>query len=110
MSESIARRRLRAWKVLGCGVAILGMMLPGAPTNVSATPGVRSAKVSFTKPSDNGGAPITNYRAVCTSGNGGAKGAHEGPKSPIVVAGLTAGKTYTCTVAARNRVGLGPAS
>jgi hypothetical protein len=67
-------------------------------------------KVAFTKPADNGGAPITNYRATCSSSNGGAKGSHEGPKSPITVSGLTAGKTYTCVVQARNKVGLGAAS
>jgi len=83
---------------------------PGAPTITNVAPGVRSLKVTFTKPGDDGGAPITNYRATCTSSNGGAKGSHEGPKSPITVSGLTAGKTYTCTVAARNKVGLGTAS
>ena len=84
--------------------------VPGAPTITSVTAGVRSVKVAFNPPADNGGAPITNYLAACTSSNGGAKGAHAGPKSPIVVAGLNAGKTYTCTVRARNKVGLGPAS
>ena len=84
--------------------------VPGAPTITGVTAGVRSVKVAFTKPADNGGAPITNYRATCTSSNGGAKGSHEGPKSPITVSGLTAGKNYTCTVRARNKVGLGPAS
>jgi large repetitive protein len=83
---------------------------PGAPTITSVTAGVRSVKVAFTKPADDGGAPITNYRATCTSSNGGAKGSHEGPKSPITVSGLTAGKTYTCVVQARNKVGLGAAS
>ena len=84
--------------------------VPGAPTITGVTAGVRSVKVAFTKPSDDGGAPITNYRVACTSSNGGAKGSHEGPKSPIVVSGLTAGKTYTCTVRAKNKVGLGAAS
>jgi hypothetical protein len=83
---------------------------PGAPTITSVTAVVRGVKVAFTAPADNGGAKITNYRVVCTSSDGGAKGAHEGPKSPITVSGLTAGKTYTCTVAARNKVGLGAAS
>lgn len=83
---------------------------PGAPNLVSATAGVGSIKIVFTKPAVTGGAPITNYRAKCTSSNGGRTGAHSGTKSPLVVNGLTAGKTYTCTVAARNRVGLGAAS
>jgi fibronectin type III domain protein len=84
--------------------------VPGAPTITGVTAGVRSVKVAFTKPSDDGGAPITNYRVAWTSSDGGAKGSHEGPKSPIVVSGLNAGKTYTCTVRARNKVGFGAAS
>jgi len=83
---------------------------PGAPTITSVTAGVQSVKVTFTPPASNGGSKIVNYRVVCTSSNGGRKGANEGPKSPIRVGGLTAGKTYTCTVAAVNKVGRGPAS
>ena len=84
--------------------------VPGAPAITSVISGVRSVRVAFTKPADNGGAKITNYRVRCTSSDGGKAGAHEAMKSPIVVSGLTAGKTYTCTVAARNKVGLGTAS
>jgi hypothetical protein len=83
---------------------------PGAPTITSVTAGVRSVKVAFDKPADNGGSKITNYRVVCTSSDGGAKHANEGPKSPIKVAGLTAGKTYMCAVSAKNKVGRGPAA
>ncbi len=111
-------RGLKAW---GCGLVVLGVALaaapagaaptvPGAPTVTSITPGVRSAKVAFTKPADNGGSKITSYRVKCTSTDGGAARAREATKSPIFVAGLTAGKTYTCTVRARNKVGPGPAS
>jgi hypothetical protein len=120
MSESRLRAR-HGWK-LGCGVAISAAVLmsapvgaatptkPGAPTVTAITAGHRSVKVAFTKPADNGGAKITNYRVKCTSSDGGAARAHEGTKSPIHVNGLAAGKTYTCTVAARNKVGLGAAS
>ncbi len=85
-------------------------MPPGAPTNVTATPGKRSVKVTFTKPASNGGSKITEYRAKCTSSDGGVTRSHNGAHSPIVVDGLTAKKTYTCTVAAHNEVGFGPAS
>jgi hypothetical protein len=122
MSESISHGRRLRWKALACGVAIAGTLgasvpvgaasptVPGAPTAVSATPGVRSAKVSFAKPADNGGAKITGYRARCTSSDGGRTASHAASKSPIFVASLTPHKTYTCTVKARNRVGYGPAS
>jgi titin len=83
---------------------------PGAPTITSVTPGVRSVKVTFDKPSDNGGARIVNYRVVCTSNDGGRKGANEGRRSPIRVGGLRPGKTYTCIVKAKNKVGWGTAS
>ncbi|HTS15769.1 MAG TPA: hypothetical protein VMH24_08870 [Candidatus Sulfotelmatobacter sp.] len=51
--------------------------LPGAPTDVSATPGNASALVSWTAPSSDGGGPITGYTATsspggktCTTGGG----------------------------------------
>jgi hypothetical protein len=112
---------MRGFKAWGCGLVILGVALaaapagaaptvPGAPTITSITAGVRSVKVAFTKPADNGGSKITSYRVKCTSSDGGAARAHEATKSPILVAGLTAGKTYRCTVLARNKVVPGPAS
>jgi hypothetical protein len=83
---------------------------PDAPTITAVTPGFHSVKVAFDKPASNGGAKITNYRVVCTSSDGGRKAANEGPKSPIKVSGLRTGKTYTCTVSAKNKAGRGPAS
>jgi len=84
---------------------------PAAPTITSVKAvELRAITVAFTKPADDGGAPITNYRATCTSGTGGAMHAREAHQSPITVANLTAAETYTCTVAADNRIGLGQAS
>jgi hypothetical protein len=74
------------------------------------TAGRRSITVAFTEPADNGGAPVTHYRVVCTSSKGGTNSAHVGPSSPIIVNGLTAKKRYTCTVAAGNHVRYGPPS
>jgi len=84
---------------------------PSAPTvrSVKAI-GSRTITVTFTKPADDGGAPIMNYRATCTSNAGGVGRSREGAQSPINVADLTAGEIYRCTVAADNRVGLGRAS
>jgi hypothetical protein len=106
---------------LFCGLAVLALAVtapaagaakpkptkPGAPTGVTATAGVRRITVTFTKPSSNGGAKIDNYRATCTSSDGGKTRSHNGDKSPIKVDGLTSGKTYTCAVAAHNKVGFG---
>ena len=119
MNHSKSGRRARAWKIGGAAVAAIGLALaaapaagaapttPDQPTNVSITAGNRSVKVTFTAPANNGGSKITNYRATCTSSDGGKKGSHNGDKSPIKVDGLTAGKTYSCTVAAHNKVGYG---
>jgi hypothetical protein len=47
---------------------------------------------------------------ACTSSNAGVAKSATGAASPISVTGLTAGKTYTCTVTAHNARGFGPAS
>ena len=46
----------------------------------------------------------SSYTATCTSSDGGTTVAATG-NSPIAVTGLTNGKTYTCTVAAKNDSG-----
>src|SRR4051794_7571890 len=120
-STSRLSSRVPGWKAWACSAAVVGLALtaapagaatptvPGPPTGVSATPGVRSAKVSFTKPIDNGGSKVNGYRVKCST-DGGKTRSCDGSKSPVFVAGLTAGKTYSCTVRARNAVGFGPAS
>jgi hypothetical protein len=62
--------------------------------------------VSFAPPTSNGGAAITSYTA--TSSPGGLS--KTGTSSPLVVAGLTPGTSYTFTVKATNVSGAGPAS
>ena len=61
--------------------------------------------VPLAAPESNGGAKISSYRATCVSSDGGAPHADNEPKSTVRVVGLTALKTYTCTVAARNASG-----
>ncbi len=80
---------------------------PAKPTATTTTAG--SLKVTFTAPASNG-AKITSYTTTCTSSNGGLTKATTGTSSPITVTGLTAGKTYTCTVNAINTRGTGPTS
>ena len=122
--KSILRGRIHGVKVLCCGLAVLGVALigepagaakttatpPGAPTITSVTAGKRSVIVVFTAPPSNGGAKITHYRAKCVSSDGGKTGTGAEHKLRVRVRGLTGGKTYTCTVVARNRAGAGPAS
>ena len=83
-----------------------GPSVPGAPSNVSAIAGNQSATVSFSAPSDNGGAAITSYTA--TSNPGDVSGSCAA--SPCSVTGLTNGTAYTFTVTATNEAGEGPAS
>lgn len=80
--------------------------VPNAPTIGTATALNAGARVAFTAPADNGGAPIDSYTA--TSNPGGITGT--GTTSPIVMAGLTNGVAYTFTVTAHNTAGNSAAS
>jgi hypothetical protein len=77
--------------------------IPGVPTGVSAVPGNAQAVVSFTAPTNNGGAAITGYTVTSSPGNFTATGA----ASPLTVTGLTNGTAYTFTVVATNSAGTG---
>jgi len=85
---------------------------PDAPPAPTAVAGNAQITVTFTAPGNDGGNMITAYNATCTSSNGGMPGSlsNAGTVTPIVVTGLTNGKSYTCTVTASNTDGTGPAS
>lgn len=83
---------------------------PGPPTSLLATAGNATVRLTFGAPASDGGAPVTSYLASCAASGAAAQSASAGA-SPIIVAGLTNGVTYTCTVAAVNTRGTGtPAS
>ena len=81
---------------------------PGAPRSVAvrATSPI-SLRVSFARPSSNGGSRITKYSATCTSSNGGVTRSASAKASPISLTGLTAAARYSCKVRAVNKVGAG---
>ncbi|MBW3668063.1 MAG: fibronectin type III domain-containing protein [Actinobacteria bacterium] len=81
---------------------------PGAPRNVAATAGNRSATVTWAAPASDGGRPITGYRV--TASPGGATASTAGDQRSAVVGNLTNGTSYTFTVVATNDRGTGPAS
>jgi subtilase family serine protease len=83
---------------------------PGQPAKPSVSRiGTGHVKVSFTNPAGNG-APLTSFKAVCASTNGGAARGKTGTASPLGVSGLTPSKTYSCNVRATNRRGTGQTS
>jgi hypothetical protein len=87
----------------GFGGTSVDLLLPGPPSDVTATAGNSAATVSFKPPKSDGGNPITGY--IVASHPMGMKAS--GKQSPITVKGLANGKTYTFTVSATNSVGTG---
>ena len=77
-----------------------GLNAPDAPTGVSGTAGNTQVTVSFTPPTDVGGANVTGYRVQSNDGIGAS-----GSSSPVTVTGLTNGTSYTFNVWAINPFG-----
>jgi hypothetical protein len=81
-------------------------VVAGVPTAVNATAGDSSASVSFTAPASDGGSVISGY--TVTSSPGGLT--VTGTASPLTVAGLTNGTSYSFSVTATNATGTSAAS
>jgi len=84
--------------------------VPSAPQSVSSTPGNSQITANFSPPASNGGNAITSYTATATSLSDGSTVTASGAASPLTIAGLTNGTTYSITVTATNDAGTGPAS
>lgn len=90
------------------GVGFNPLQAPNAPTNPAATAGAADSgevSVSFTPPTNVGGAAISAYYAIGSDGL-----TRTGSSSPIVVTGLSTGTSYTFTVWALNSYGPSPLS
>ena len=78
---------------------------PTAPTGIGGSAGDQQVTVTFTAPTNNGGAPPLSYTATCTA-SGQTTRSNTGSSSPIVVGGggtpMTNGVTYSCSVTATN--------
>ena len=83
-----------------------GINAPDPATGVSASGGDTQVDVSFTSPSDVGGADVTEYRVTDSTGAHTASGS----ASPVTVSGLSNGTSYTFNVWAINPFGWSTAS
>jgi hypothetical protein len=82
-------------------VVVAAPTVPDAPTGVAAVPGAGSAVVSWTAPSNDGGAVITGYSVTAAPGGATCSSA----ALSCTVAGLADGTAYSFTVLASNAVG-----
>jgi predicted RNA-binding protein with TRAM domain len=82
--------------------------VPGEPTSVIATAGVRSASVAWSAPASNGGSAVIEYTVQMSPALTGAAISVTG--TTAAVTGLANGATYTFAVTATNAVGSGLAS
>jgi len=81
--------------------------IPESPSIISVDSGPGNIRVYFTSGSD-GGSSIISYIVSCTDGVNIFSS--EGTSSPVVVSGLVNGVTYTCTVSAKNGIGISESS
>ena len=81
-------------------------VVAGAPTIGTATAGDTQASVSFTAPTNTGGAAITAYTVISSPGGLTASGV----SSPLTVTGMTNGIAYSFSVTATNSAGTGSTS
>jgi PKD repeat protein len=83
---------------------------PSTPTGVSASAGDRRATVTWTAPSQDGGAAITSYTVTPYVGGEAKTPTKTSGVTSVTVGSLSNGTTYTFTVAAANSKGKGPPS
>jgi gliding motility-associated-like protein len=84
-------------------------VLPSAPTNLVATPGLGSVSIAFTSGYD-GGANLSNYQYSLNNGSTWTALSPSRTTSPVTIPGLTSGVTYSIQLRGVNSIGQGAAS
>ena len=107
--------RVRAVNEAGSGPAsgalnAIPRTVPPAPVLVSLSPGNRQATLTFTGPTSNGGAPITNYEYSLNDGSTWSPRTPVSVESPAVILGLVNGRAYRIRLRAVNAAGSGAPS
>ena len=92
---------------VGTAQVVVDAAVPGAPSGVSASAGVRRATVSWEAAAANGAA-VTSYTVTSSPGDRTCTWS-SGPLE-CTVSGLSGGTSYTFTVRATSSAGTGPAS
>ena len=107
--------KIRAVNVVGEGTAstktaITYLAKPGAPTIGSITSGNQELSITFTAPTSDGGAPITNYMYSLDNGVTFVSFSPAQTTSPLRITNLIAGTSYSVKILAINSVGQGTSS
>jgi hypothetical protein len=91
-------------------LVVIPISTPGIPALNTVTPAKGAATLTWTAPSDNGGAPITSYLIRVYAGTSQSPvRVFKAPASAtnFTVTGLATATKYTFDIAARNQAGLG---
>jgi len=93
---------LQLVSALASDCSVSGIPRPGVPQGLQASPGNTTISLNFSPPANGG--ETDSYTAFC--GDGQSTGASTGVSSPLVVAGLANGRSYSCSVFAINASGI----
>ena len=91
-------------------VQTLSATVPSATQVSSATTGHSQVLLNFNPPDDNGGVEVTNYEYSLDDGSSWVAASPAQTSSPLLIAGLKNGTTYSVKLRAVNSVGSGTAS
>ena len=97
------------WWAYG-GWAVPGKTHPSAPSDPYAMPRDGRLDLSWSWPSDQGGLPVQGYRIYRANVTGDMVMIGQTSYHWFADTGLVNGKTYSCSIAAYNQLGEGPAS